>query len=166
MNFGLLFEKLNTHQVRYVICGGLAVNLHGVPRMTADIDIILDLVEDNLLQFEKCVEALNYKVGVPVKITELSNELAKKNLITSKNLIALSYFNFDRNMLALDVLIDFPVPFDELWKNKITRAEGNISLNVVSLAHLIALKEFSNRAQDKQDVYYLSKIKNGSKPGS
>ncbi|CAN5463223.1 hypothetical protein BH11BAC1_BH11BAC1_02030 [soil metagenome] len=52
MDFGLLFGKLNAFNVRYVVCGGLAVNLHGVPRMTADIDIILGLEEVNLLQFE------------------------------------------------------------------------------------------------------------------
>ncbi|MEO8087271.1 MAG: hypothetical protein ABI763_10650 [Bacteroidota bacterium] len=161
MDFGLLFGKLNEFNVRYVVCGGLAVNLHGVPRMTADIDIILDLEEGNLLQFEMCVAELKYNVSVPVKISDLSDELTKRNLIQTKSLIALSYFNYDKNMLALDVLIDFPVPFEELWNQRVVKKEGNISLNVVSIDHLIALKEFSSRAQDKQDIYYLSKIKNG-----
>ncbi|CAN5463257.1 hypothetical protein BH11BAC1_BH11BAC1_02040 [soil metagenome] len=64
-------------------------------------------------------------------------------------------------MLALDVLIDFPVPFEDLWSHRVVKKEGSISLNVVSIEHLITLKEFSSRAQDKQDIYYLSKIKNG-----
>ena len=65
MNFGLLFEALKKHDVKYVICGGLAVNLHGVPRMTADIDIILDMNQENLLRFEACTASLNYQVSVP-----------------------------------------------------------------------------------------------------
>ncbi len=161
MNFGLLFETLNKYDVRYVICGGLAVNLHGVPRMTADIDIILDMNQENLLHFEKCAASLNYLVSVSVKISDLSDELTKRRLIESKHLIALSYFNYDKNLLALDVVIDFPVPFTELWNNRTVKKEGAIEVNVVSIEHLIALKEFSNRAQDIQDVYYLSKIKNG-----
>lgn len=108
------------------------------------------------------MEALNYKLSVPVKISDLSDELAKKNLIQSKNSIALSYFNCDKNLLAHDVLIDFPVVFDELWKSRVVKKEGSVMFNVVSLEHLIAMKEFSNRAQEKQDVYYLSKIKNAS----
>ena len=30
---------LQKHRVRYLILGGAAVNLHGVPRMTADLDM-------------------------------------------------------------------------------------------------------------------------------
>jgi hypothetical protein len=162
MNFGLLFGTLNEHRVRYVVCGGLAVNLHGVPRMTADIDIILDMVSDNLFRFEKCAASLNYQLSVPVKISDLTDELERRKLMESKNLVALSYFNFNKNLLALDVLISFPIAFEKLWQNRIVKKEGSIEVNVVSIEHLIALKEFSNRAQDKQDIFYLSKIKNGN----
>ena len=85
----------------------------------------------------------------------------KRKLIESEHLMALSYFNNDKNQLALDVIIDFPVPFAELWNNRTVKKEGSIEVNVVSIDHLIALKGFSSRAQDKQDIYYLSKIKNG-----
>lgn len=161
MNFGLLFDALNKHDVKYVVCGGLAVNLHGVPRMTADIDIILEMNQENLLRFEKCSSSLNYRVSVPVKISDLSDEVTRRKLIESKHLVAISYFNFDKNLLALDVVIDFPIPFNQLWESRIVKTEGSLVVNVVSIEHLIALKEFSNRAQDKQDVYYLSKIKYG-----
>lgn len=161
MNFGLLFGTLNEHKVKYVVCGGLAVNLHGVPRMTADIDIILDMLEENLLNFEKCAAQLNYQLSVPLQLSKLSDKLEKEKLIESKNIVALSYFNYDRNLLALDVLIKFPIEFNALWSNRIIKKEGKTELNVVSIEHLIILKEFSNRAQDKQDAYYLSKIKNG-----
>lgn len=161
MNYNLLFGKLHEYEVRYVVCGGLAVNLHGIPRMTADVDIILDLSEQNLLHFEKCVTAIKYQLSVPLKISDLSDELKRKNLIETKNLVALSFFNYDKNFLALDVVLHFPIPFDELWKQRVIRKEGIINLNIVSLDHLIQLKEFSNRVQDRQDIYFLSKIKNG-----
>lgn len=48
MNYGLLFKELSSNKVQYLICGGLATNLYGVHRMTADMDIILDLNESNL----------------------------------------------------------------------------------------------------------------------
>src|SRR5690349_475757 len=119
MDYGLLFGKLQQHNVQYVVCGGLAVNLHGVPRMTADIDIILNLSEQNLVKFEQCVSQLNYKLNVPVKLSDVSKENFRKDLLKNKNLIALSFFNYDKNFLTLDVLIDFPIPFDELWNQRV-----------------------------------------------
>ena len=37
------FRTLNQNGVRYVVVGGLAVVLHGHPRMTAVIDLVVDL---------------------------------------------------------------------------------------------------------------------------
>ncbi|MEI8191455.1 MAG: hypothetical protein WCI75_17210 [candidate division NC10 bacterium] len=34
--YEVIFRTLNRHHVRYLIVGGLAVNLLGVPRMTED----------------------------------------------------------------------------------------------------------------------------------
>jgi hypothetical protein len=34
---------LKRHQVKYVVIGGVAVILHGVPRMTGDIDLFIEL---------------------------------------------------------------------------------------------------------------------------
>jgi len=41
--FERVFRLLEEHDVRYVIVGGIAVILHGTPRLTADLDIIIDL---------------------------------------------------------------------------------------------------------------------------
>ena len=41
--FERIFRLLNEHDVRYVIIGGIAVILHGSPRLTADLDIAIDL---------------------------------------------------------------------------------------------------------------------------
>ena len=163
MNYGLLFGKLQENNVQYVVCGGLAVNLHGVPRMTADIDIILNLTAENIEKFERCADELNYKLSVPVVLSKLSDETFRKDLLKTKNLIALSFFNFDKNFLTLDILLDFPMPFSDLWNERVVRKEGTINVNIVSIEHLIHLKEYASRIQDKQDIYYLSKIKNENK---
>ena len=41
--FERVFRLLDEHDVRYVVVGGIAVILHGTPRLTADLDIIIDL---------------------------------------------------------------------------------------------------------------------------
>ncbi|MEP7264830.1 MAG: hypothetical protein ABI772_10045 [Bacteroidota bacterium] len=161
MNYLKLFEKLNESDVRYVICGGLAVNLHGIPRMTADIDIILDLNKSNIEKFMEAVKSLHYELTLPLKAEDIWEESKRQSLIKDKNLIALSFYNYDDNTVMLDVLLDFPILFNELWQNKVTRKSGNAEIYVVSIDHLISLKEYSNRIQDQQDILFLSKIKNG-----
>lgn len=39
--FKKLFSQLNANHVRYLVAGGVAVNLYGIERATADIDIAL-----------------------------------------------------------------------------------------------------------------------------
>ena len=47
-DFRALFTTLEAHGLRYVLVGGLALVLHGVDRLTADIDLAVDarLFED------------------------------------------------------------------------------------------------------------------------
>ena len=43
-----LFKALNEGHVRYLVAGGLAVVAHGYLRLTADIDLMLDMDPGNL----------------------------------------------------------------------------------------------------------------------
>ncbi len=43
-----VFQALEKANVRYIIVGGVAMNLLGCPRFTNDIDIVLALDEKNL----------------------------------------------------------------------------------------------------------------------
>lgn len=46
-----IIRKLNDAGVRYAIVGGMAVNLHGHIRMTADLDIILE--QEDLIKMKE-----------------------------------------------------------------------------------------------------------------
>lgn len=37
-----VFESFERHEVRYLVIGGIAAVLHGVPRATFDLDILID----------------------------------------------------------------------------------------------------------------------------
>ena len=42
-----VFASLNRHDVRYVVIGGIAAVLHGVPRATFDLDLLIDASPEN-----------------------------------------------------------------------------------------------------------------------
>ncbi|HIE32693.1 MAG TPA: hypothetical protein EYP81_01410 [Thermodesulfobacteriaceae bacterium] len=46
-----VFRKLNQKGVRYAVTGGIALVLHGVVRLTADLDLIVELSPENLRRF-------------------------------------------------------------------------------------------------------------------
>jgi predicted nucleotidyltransferase len=158
MEYLQLFKKLSQQQVRYLICGGLAVNIYGIPRMTANIDLLLDFTDENIDKFENVIKLLMYQSTIPVSIKTFVNIKEQQKVINDKNLIAYSYFNSQRNYMNLDVLIDVPIPFNELWNMKEKRFVDGTSVNIVSVEHLIVMKQYANRKQDIDDVILLSKL--------
>jgi hypothetical protein len=153
-----LFGKLESHNIRYLICGGLAVNIYGIPRMTADIDLLLDFTNENIDKFETAIALLKYQSRLPLSLKNFVNKEERQKAIKDKNLIAFSYFNSISNYMMLDVLLDVPLQFEELWTDKERRTAGGISVNVISVEHLILLKQYANRKQDNDDIILLSKL--------
>jgi hypothetical protein len=68
--FDTIFAVLQATGVRYVVVGGVAVNLHGYQRFTKDIDLVIELVPDRALKALQALEAAGYKPNVPVKLSD------------------------------------------------------------------------------------------------
>ena len=164
MEIKKIFDILNANDVRYLVCGGLAVNIYGIPRMTADIDLLLDFDEKNILNFENAVKYLLFQSVIPLTIKTFIKKEDRLKAIKEKNLIAYSYFNSNAGYMNLDILLDTPIDFEILWSHKTERSVSGTKINIVSIEHLIDLKKYANRIQDQNDILLLSKIlKNGNK---
>lgn len=48
MDYYYIFRGIEDAGVDYLVVGGLAVNLHGIPRMTCDVDVMIDLGQENM----------------------------------------------------------------------------------------------------------------------
>jgi len=55
-----VFASLNAHDVRYVVIGGIAAVLYGVPRATFDLDLLIEATPENAA---KLLDAL-YEAGI------------------------------------------------------------------------------------------------------
>jgi len=69
-----VFRKLNECNVKYLVAGGLAVNLHGVPRMTQDLDLLVELNEENILRILKALSEIGYLPRLPVRLEEFADK--------------------------------------------------------------------------------------------
>ncbi len=158
MEYLNLFKELDESKVKYLICGGLAVNIYGIPRMTADIDLLIDFEPSNTEKFDAIVKKLFYASLVPLELASLSSESKRFEMIKTKNLIAYSYYNTKHSFMNLDVLIDVPSSFEEMWNRREVRHLDRTAINIVSIKDLISMKQYSNRTQDQQDILFLSKL--------
>ncbi len=58
-------ETLNRENIDYAICGGWAMAIHGLPRATVDIDLLI--LSENLNDVWKTAQNLGYNVeGLPL----------------------------------------------------------------------------------------------------
>jgi hypothetical protein len=60
-----LLKELYHNQIQYLIVGGVAVNLHGVPRATFDFDLVISTDKDNVLALLQVLKKGNYIPSVP-----------------------------------------------------------------------------------------------------
>ena len=152
MEYVKLFSKLDQENIRYLICGGLAVNIYGIPRMTADIDILIDFEEENVKKFEEALEELSFASVIPLKLQSLLDGQFRAEMIQQRNLIAYSYYNTRSNFINVDILIT------TMWESREVRKVDQASIHIVSLNHLIEMKRHANRKQDVQDILMLEKL--------
>ena len=73
MFYEKVFKELNKRKVRYVVIGGIAVNLYGIPRFTRDLDLAVDLSEKNLTRLISTMNSLGYKPRSEEHTSELQS---------------------------------------------------------------------------------------------
>ncbi len=71
MKIAELLRSLADDQVKYVLVGGLAVQLHGFLRSTFDIDLVLAMNDENLSRFITVAKRFGLVPVIPVPIESL-----------------------------------------------------------------------------------------------
>lgn len=153
-----LFEKLNSSNVDYVVVGGVALVLHGVVRLTADLDLMVHLEEGNLSRFVNIMKELGYRPKVPVKAEEFISAKNRATWISEKNMKVFSFFHPQKPINLVDVFVEEPVEYGLIKSDAVEIMSGNVSIPVVSVKNLIRLKEISGRPQDIADIAALKEI--------
>lgn len=136
----LVFKSFQDHDVRYVVIGGIAAVLHGVPRATFDLDILIEPSEENAARL---LEAL------------LNAGLGTAASITSQSLAANEITIFD-DSIRIDVLTSAPgITFADAWSRRLSKLYEGQEFFIASREDLIASKRASARPVDLEDVRIL-----------
>ena len=154
-----ILEGLYKSKVRYLIAGGLSVNLYGVPRVTQDIDIVIAMDRENVLKITSLLKELGYVPRLPVSPDDLANPDKVKDWIENKNLKAFSFYHKNENYKVLDIVLVHPLDFEKSFKNRTVKRAKDIDIYLASIDDVVKMKEFSGRPQDLSDIEMLNKVR-------
>jgi len=123
-----------------MVIGGIAAILHGVPRSTFDLDILIDSTRENV---QKLIEAL-IDAGLGTASLTTAEDILKNEITIFKDIV------------RIDVQTSTPgIDFDDSWKKKeIMRYQGQ-DFFVLNKEDLIASKKASGRPIDLEDARLL-----------
>jgi hypothetical protein len=145
------WKSLNQYDVKYIMIGGFAVNLHGFSRATGDLDIWLkDEIRNrinlgkSLVQFgygDLSFEDLDF---VPGWTDFYIGSGVRLDIITT--MIGLENISFDEALSHADIaqIYDVKVPFlhiNQLIQNKKATNRSKDMIDVIELEKIIKIRE-------------------------
>ena len=159
MFFREALHALSDAEVRYCVVGGLAVALHGIPRMTYDLDIVVVPEAEELATVERIFRNMGLVPRQPVSLSEFADAAHRSRMRDERNLLAVTFSDPRDPLREVDVLVTPPVDAHELVKRAVVLDLGGVPVRVVSLDDLIGMKRGTGRRQDDDDVLHLERIK-------
>ena len=135
-----IFASFQKNDVKYLVIGGIAAVLYGVPRATFDLDV---LIEPSAQNAERLLKGM------------IDAGLGTASLTTVEDLLSKEITIFT-DRIRLDVQTSTPgIVFEDAWERRVTMNYKGQTLEVVSLRDLIASKRAAGRDVDLQDVRML-----------
>ena len=146
--FSIIWEKLHSNNVKYLIIGGLAVNIYGYTRNTGDIDI---LIEDSLENRKNLRQAF-LEIGI-------GDIPAIETMLFLPGWTDFSLFFGIR----LDVMTSIKgledQTFDVLFEKATIVMLNEVPIYFIDYQSLIVAKKATNRLKDQLDLEQLGEIK-------
>jgi hypothetical protein len=140
-------NALKSQGIPYAVCGGFAVAIHGYPRMTFDLDVLVR--EDDLTNLAAAVKSIGFDV--------VAGTFAfRRGTSEETRFWRVSKFE-GSDYLVLDVLLVTPI-LEEVWRSKERAIFDGHEIWAVSREGLAFMKKLSGRAKDLADLQNLGII--------
>jgi len=138
-----VFKSFQKHDVRYVVIGGIASVLHGVPRATFDLDILIEATPENA---QRLLRAF------------LDAGLGTASLTSAEDILAHEITMF-KDLVRVDVQISTPgLTFEEAWARRRVLSYQGQEFFIVSRGDLIRSKRAAGQDVDLADVRLLEAV--------
>lgn len=134
-------ESLNSNGIEYLVVGAVALAYHGVPRYTADLDILIRNTAENAARLETALASFGFA----------SLGLRAADFVDSYRVIQLG-----RAPNRIDLLTSINgVSFDEAWASKVEGTLAGTVVHFIGRQALIQNKKATGRSRDRADLEAL-----------
>ncbi|MCK5010222.1 MAG: nucleotidyltransferase [Deltaproteobacteria bacterium] len=135
-----VFRSLQKHEVKYIVIGGIASVLHGVPRATFDLDILIEPTPDNTKHLLAALAEADFGTASLTTFDQiLENEIT-----------------IFKDRVRIDVQTSTPgLKFEDAWEQRVVMNYQGQDFYVVSIEDLISSKRAAGRDVDLEDVRLL-----------
>ena len=136
-------------RVRFGIAGGYAVALHGAVRGTVDLDLVIALEKRQFRSAQKALLGIGLAPRLPVDADQVFD--FREEYIENRNLVEWNFYHPDDPTKLVDILITHDIREMDVVRIRV----GDMTVPVVGLRDLIAMKREAGRRQDLEDVRVL-----------
>lgn len=136
-----VFASFQKHDVHYLVIGGIAAILYGVPQATFDLEILIENTSENA---DKLLTAM------------IDAGLGTASLIDKEELLSHEITIF-KDRVRIDVQTSTPgIEFNKAWQMREEMEYKGQNFFVISKKDLVASKKASGRSIDLEDIKLLS----------
>jgi hypothetical protein len=156
-----LLRALVDGNVKFIVCGGVAAVLHGVERLTLDLDISLSMKPGNLRLFLKTMKDANMVPRAPLPPETILDKKLLEKISREKGAIVFTFIDNDKPFKQIDVFITEALSFDKLNGDSCAvELEKGYEINILSAKKLLEMKLQIKppREKDVSDIKALKKI--------
>ena len=112
-SFQGIARALQDAGVRYLVAGGLAVNVHGYLRFTKDVDLVVQLESDNILRALAALGALGYRPTIPVRAELFADPAQRESWARDKGMQVFQLWSDQHRETPIDIFVTEPFAFDQ-----------------------------------------------------
>jgi hypothetical protein len=136
-----LLAEFESSGVEYLVIGGWAVSTHTKPRFTKDLDLWIGTAPSNLAKIVGALARFGAPAGLVEQAASMSND---------------EFLFFGTPPARIDILRTIPGGvFEDAWRRRVRATWGALTINLIDLDDLIAVKRAAGRPQDLRDVEQL-----------
>jgi hypothetical protein len=131
------------------------VVLHGHARLTADLDLVVDLAPQPAAD---ALTAIGFRPRLPVDASGFADRSVRERWVTERGMTVFSMWDPDDPLRSVDLFVEQPIDFEELWERSVVVDIEGTPVRVASIVDLIRLKRIADRPMDREDIAALEHI--------
>ncbi|HQR05868.1 MAG TPA: DUF6036 family nucleotidyltransferase [Gemmatales bacterium] len=137
-------QLANSHRLKYLVVGGVALILHGHARSTQDIDIWIENKQANIVRLKRVLADF----GFETLATSLPKRLSPREVLF-----------LGRPPYRLDILSGVSgISFAQTFRSKRIVEINGMQIPLANASQLLKNKRASGRDKDHQDIHFLEQL--------